>query len=433
MIFFLKKIRVIDRFIIVLFMSLSIGLGLFFYYQNYSKDFIAELELVYKNSKSVKDSVNVDEEIGVLKNNDIFRKVILSTSFLSQKNTEKEINEKMISYRENINIKKGKSKDSIYIKTRSQSGKTAVLMATALVDAYIDFKEKEILKFNDKAKFALSENTESLMDQIKEEQANLEQLPKKLDAFEVGGKVKTQVDNYINSGDLDIMSELMTLDESLKNIESIVSQRAKNKLLDNIYLKESFAYSYFQYVQRNLLDLEFDKFLLLQNFSIEHDTVKKKELAIRHLKEGALEFLKKSNGHQINPEDELDFSLFMRQMSVRIKKQLYVQLMKKQYVDKDSMDLNQIEFFSLKKSIAEKIAQYNLSLKELNQQKVKTKSMTGQTIATVRSVSTPSSRVPLLNFVLPIVLSSIAGLLVGGLFIWFRINYKRQTSIFSIG
>ncbi len=433
MVFFFKKIRVIDRFIIALFMSISIGFCLFFYYQKYNKDFVAELELVYENSNSRKDSFNVDDEIVILNNNDIFRKVVLSTSFLNQKSIEKEINQKIISYRININIAKGKSKDSIYVKTRSQSGKTAVLMATALVDAYIDFKEKEIAKLNDKEKFALSENTESLMNQIKEEQANLEQLSQKLDVFEVGSKVKTQVDNYIDSGEFDIMSELIILDENLRNIQLAISQRLKNELLEDAYLKGSFAYSYFQYVERKFLDLEFDKFLLLQNFSAEHDNVKEKELAIRHLKEGALDFLKKSNGHQINPEDELDFSLFMQQMSVQIKKQLYVQLMKKQYVDKDSMDLNQIEFFSLKKSIAEKISQYNSSLKELNGQKVKTKAMTSQTIATVRSVSTPSSRVPALNLIFPVFLGSVSGLLVGVLFVWFRINYKRQTSIFAIG
>ncbi|MCR4337917.1 MAG: AAA family ATPase, partial [Candidatus Omnitrophica bacterium] len=329
---------------------------------------------------------------------------------------EKECNTFSLNYERNVIVEQIENTNIIIIKTFSSDPQKAALMATAIADIYIqenvEWRKKRLLAIQSYVEKQLVE----YKNQLTEQEQKLQKFKHHEKVFQVNPEIKATLDRLTIEGTFEFEAHMRTLDEELKNLEENLQERANSPVLEAFHNEFLIRDSVFSGLQRRLLGLEFDRFLLLIDYTETHPAVLAQDQLISDVKERILEIIKDSIQIPVNSESEEDLSLLIQKFFLDARREVLFRIVNKFYEDSGTLSSNQFEYAELKRSVDRLLNSYEGLSKQRDEIRLNLAKIIDDVITIVSPAAVPEKPVKpnaAMNYGVSIAVGLMLGLLMG--------------------
>ncbi|MCA9408491.1 MAG: polysaccharide biosynthesis tyrosine autokinase [Candidatus Omnitrophica bacterium] len=338
------------------------------------KVFQAYLELRIENQQNMAEqlqnpqarftAVNLASEMREITSLPVMQKVVEKLEVLSIKPEERE--EQLFSlsrqYQARTHLEQIRDTNIINLKVESNDPQHAVLTASAIADIYmIENVQGRQKRFNAQLEY-IDEQLANYQKQILENEDLLQKFKQNEKVFEVTGAVKETLDRMTIEGTFEFESEMLEIDEQLRNLKVYFEENRSgiNDILKERKIEDDFI---FIGLKRRLLEMEFERFLLLIDYTEKHPAVLGQEQAIADVKLKIVEMMKKYSGITINIDNEADLSLIIKELFLEVRRDVIFRIVNRFYEESGSLSTNQLEYVKIKRNIDRLLASHDTLLK----------------------------------------------------------------------
>ncbi len=305
--------------------------------------------------------IDLKTEILLIKSLPVMRKVVERMEVLpaDPKEREAKIHVLSLDYQRRVIVEQIGDTNIVRIRAHSDDPQKAALMATAIADVYI-VENIESRKKQSKAVISyINKQLKEYKRQIAEEETKLQKFKQNEKVFEVTPEVKETLDRLTVEGTFEFETEMLKIDEELKRLNRALAEKKNDKLLKKISDKLLTENYIFTGLKRRLLELEFQRFLLLIDYTEKHPAVIEQDKVIAEVKHKIVNMLKNFSNLPITEEEEETLSLIIKKMFLESKKDVLYRIVNRFYGDSGSLSSNQLEYVRLKRNIDRLLEAYD--------------------------------------------------------------------------
>ncbi len=324
---------------------------------------------------------------------------------------EKALHVFALKYRDYVDVEQIHGTDILNIITRSSDPKKAALMATAIADVYgvenINGRKKQSQALIDYIDQQLGEYRK----QLEAQENQLQKFNQNEKVFEVTPKVKETLDRMTIQGTFDFESQMIQIDNELKAFEDAASTGEIKNIFDKITGDDSTNYIFIG-LKRRLLELEFERFLLLIDYTEKHPAVKAQDKIIAEVKTKIVKELKANLNQPLTPELENDLALAVKKLFLETRKEVLYRIVNKFYGDSGSLSSNQVGYLGLKRNVDRLLASYDGLVQQRDEAKLNLAKVIDDVVMVVSPAEVPQRPIKP-NALVNYLVSCAVGLLLG--------------------
>jgi polysaccharide biosynthesis transport protein len=332
---------------------------------------------------------------------------------------EKKLHALALSYRDYITVDQIKGTNILTIKALSNDPQKASLMVTAIADVY----SVENVKGRKKQTESLIEYMDQQIEEYRKQLASLENQLQKFKQnekiFEVNPRIKATLDRMTIEGTFEFESEMVKIDEELRALQDSEAAREVQSIFNKM-TNEDLSNNYiFIGLKRRLLELEFERFLLLIDYTEKHPAVIEQDKIIAEVKIKIVNMLKNSSQEPFTPQLESDLALAIKKLFLEIRKEVLYRIVNKFYEDSGSLSSNQVEYLSLKRNIDRLLNSHDLLVQQRDEARLNLAKVIDDVVMVVSPAETPHRPIKP-NAQVNYLVSLAVGLLLGIIFAFLK-------------
>jgi len=331
---------------------------------------------------------------------------------------EKALHVLALKYREYVTVEQIHGTDILNIITSSSDPKKAALMATAIADVYgmenINGRKRQ----NQALINYIDQQLKEYRKQLAEQENELQKFNENEKVFEVTPKIKETLDRMTIQGTFDFESQMLQIDNELKAFEDMSSQEETRNIFDKMTADDSGNYI-FVGLKRRLLELEFDRFLLLIDYTEKHPMVIAQDKTINEVKGKIVNELKANLQEPVTPELERDLALAVKKLFLETRKEVLYRIVNKFYGDSGSLSSNQVEYLGLKRNVDRLLNSYDGLIQQRDEARLNLAKVIDDVVMVVSPAEVPQRPVKpneLINYLV----GCAVGLLLGMVFAFIK-------------
>jgi len=323
---------------------------------------------------------------------------------------EKALHVLALKYRNFVTVEQIHGTDILDISTRSSDPKKAALMATAIADVYgvenVNGRKRQSRALINYIDQQLSEYHKQLATQ----ESQLQKFNQNEKVFEVTPKVKQTLDRMTIQGTFDFESEMIQIDNELKSFDDAAAQGDTKNIFDKM-TDDSTNYI-FVGLKRRLLELEFERFLLLIDYTEKHPAVIAQDKIIAEAKTKIVNQLKQNLHRPITPVLESDLALAVKKLFLETRKEVLYRIVNKFYGDSGSLSSNQVEYLGLKRNVDRLLNSYDGLVQQRDEARLNLAKVIDDVVMVVSPAEVPQRPIKP-NALVNYLVSCAVGLLLG--------------------
>ena len=326
---------------------------------------IAVLESQVQTSQQFLDlssvSTNLATEIRLIKSIPVLKKVVEKMEVLPIETDKRStaIHRISLEYQKRIAIAQIEGTDIVEISVISNDAQDAALMATAIADVYI-VENIASRKRQAKTLIGYIENQLSqIKGQIVEEENELQKFKQNEKVFEVIPEVKEVLDRMTIEGTFEFEEQHLFIESELKKVNEALDKKEPteiSQMLNNDTWTENFI---FIGLKRRLLELEFERFLFLIDYTEKHPSVIAKHNEIAEVKNKIAKIFKDVSNIPMTLEAEEYLAYTIKKLFAETRKDVLYRIINGFYGDTGSLSSNQMQYVRLKRNIDRLIERAN--------------------------------------------------------------------------
>ncbi|MBI4309261.1 MAG: AAA family ATPase, partial [Candidatus Omnitrophica bacterium] len=210
----------------------------------------------------------------------------------------------------------------------------------------------------------IDQQLEEYRKQLAEQEAKLQKFKQNEKVFEVTANVKQTLDRLTIQGTFEFESEMVKIEAELKALQEADSTREVKSIFDKM-TNEDLSNNYiFVGLKRRLLELEFDHFLLLIDYTEKHPSVLTQDKVISEVKNKIVKMLKGSSKRPPTPALEADLAMAIKKLFLETRKEVLYRIVNKFYGDSGSLSSNQVEYLGLKRNVDRLLNSYDVLIQQ---------------------------------------------------------------------
>ena len=324
---------------------------------------------------------------------------------------EKALHVFALKYRDYVTVEQIHGTDILNIITRSSDPQKAALMATAIADVYGVENVNGRKKQNQALINYINQQLEEYRKQLAQQESQLQKFNQNEKVFEVTPKVKETLDRMTIQGTFDFESEMIQIDNELKAFEDAASTGETKNIFDKMTGDDSANYV-FVGLKRRLLELEFERFLLLIDYTEKHPAVIAQDKIIAEVKSKIVKQLKASLNQQITPKLESDLAMAVKKLFLETRKEVLYRIVNKFYGASGSLSSNQVEYLGLKRNVDRLLNSYDGLIQQRDEAKLNLAKVIDDVVMVVSPAEVPQKPIKP-NALINYLVSCAVGLLLG--------------------
>lgn len=364
------------------------------------------------------DTANLATDIRLITSLPLLRKVAEKMEVLPADPDEREkaLHGLALAYRDNVFVDQIRGTNILTISVRSNDPRKAALAAAAIADVYSIENVKGRKKQTQALLEYIDQQLEEYRKQLAEQESKMQKFKQNEKVFEVTPDVKATLDRMTIQGTFEFEGEMIKIDEELKALQDSYDNGRQQGVFDKIS-NESLSGDYiFTGLRRRLLELEFDRFLLLIDYTEKHPSVVAQDKIIGEVKGKIAKMLKESFNKPITPELEADLATEIKKMFLETRKEVLYRIVNKFYGDSGSLSSNQVEYLGFKRNIDRLLASYNSILEQRDEARLNLAKVIDDVVMVVSPAEVPTRPIKpnaRINYLVSCAVGLLLGIIVG--------------------
>lgn len=363
------------------------------------------------------DEINLATEIRLIKSLPIMRKVVEKMEVLpaDPEEREKAIHSLSSSYQGRVQVEQVADTNIIKVRVFSNNPENAALIATAIADVYI-VENVEARKRQSRVVIKYIETQlAEYQKQLSEQEDRLQKFKQDEKVFEVTPEIKASLNRMTVEGTFEFEADMLKMDHDLSTLTEALRGKDSTqmfKLLNDEKTSQNFI---FTGLKRRLLEFEFERFLLLIDYTDQHPGVLQKDAVIDAVKNKIVSMIKDYSDVPITPEAEGDLALMLKKLFLEIRREVSYRIVNGFYEESGSLSSNQMEYVGLKRSIERLVNSYDALMTQRNEVKLGLAKIIDDVITVVSPPHASESPIKPnagLNYMVSIVVGLMLGVLV---------------------
>lgn len=318
-----------------------------------------------------------------------------------------------LSYQGRVRVEQIRDTNILSIYAQSDDPQEAALMATAIADVYIvenvesrKKQSKVLIEYIDK-------QLELYKSQLSENEQKLQKFKQNEKVFEVTKDVKETLNRLTVEGSFEFENDMLKIESDLKTLNELIEKRNTEGPAPHNWNSQVLVENFiFVGLKRRLLELEFERLLLIIDYTEKHPSVVVKDQVIDEVKNKIVNMLKQYSSVDITPDMEADLALVIKKLFLETRQEVLYRIINKFYEESGSLSSNQLEYVSLKRNIDRLINSYDELLRKGDEAKLNLAKVIDD-VVTVVSPANPPKRPIKPDFAMNFLVSSAVGLLLG--------------------
>lgn len=359
-------------------------------------------------------SLDLSTELRLLKSLNVLSKVVEKVEVLPLDPAKRlqELNSLALSYQGRVSADQIPDTTIMTIRATAESPEKASLLVSAVADVYIGENTHGKRRQLDSVLQYVNTQLDDYKKQLLELEGRLLKFKQDEKVFTVTPEVKANLDRMGVDRTFDFETEMLNIDKELKNLILMLDEKKKNgdlKVLSSEDLADNFI---FTGLKRRLLQLEFERFLLLVDYTEKHPAVVEKDQVIADTKSRMVEMIKSHTKEPYDADMDADLSLVVKKLFLECRREVLYRTINRYYSDEGSLSVNQREYITMTREQERLVTAYNTLLNNKEETRLSMAKVEGQTVTVVSPASAgrnPISPRASMNYLV----SVIAGLVMG--------------------
>lgn len=304
---------------------------------------------------------NLATEIQIIKSLSIMKKAVEKIEPLS---VDLEKREQMAyrlarAYQQTTRVSQIEDTDIVTVRVYSDDAIKAQLLATAIVEVFVDEGVENRQKESKATLAFINEKLATLKTEVELFERELQKFSQNERVFEVSTSLKAALDRMSADQVFEFEDEMIRIQARVNELETIIQHKqAEGSLLfvrDKV-LTDGFIFSG---LRRRLLELEFDKFILLIDYTDDHPSVLQQQQVIDKVQVKLVSIISQYQQKTLNQDGADDIAMGVNWFMLQIKKEVLFRLINKFYNDKASLSPDQARYLELKRQLEHALESYN--------------------------------------------------------------------------
>lgn len=386
---------------------------------------IAVLESKINASQQILDmsatEINLATEIRLITSMPVLKRVVEKMEVLPVETDKRAnaIHRISLEYQKRINVEQIKGTDIVEISVISNDAQDAALMATAIADVYIveniasrKRQAKTLVEYIDK-------QLTQIKGQIVEEEDQLQKFKQNEKVFEVIPEVKQVLDRMTVEGTFEFEEQHLFIGSELAKVNEALAKMEPTEI-SRILSDESWTENFiFIGLKRRLLELEFERFLLLIDYTEKHPSVIAKHNEIAEIKNKIAKIFKDVSNVPMTLDAEEYLAYSIKKLFAETRQEVLYRIINGFYGDTGSLSSNQLQYVRLERNIARLIEMANKLLEQKQEVKMSIAKVIDDVVTVVSPAVAPNKPIKP-NTKNNFLVSIFIGLLLGVMFCFVR-------------
>ncbi len=316
-----------------------------------------------------------------------------------------------MSYQRRIRVEQIPDTTIITITVTAESPEKAVLVASAVADVYMventlgkRHQLEAVLKYVDAQIAQYSQEIEA-------SEGRLLKFKQDEKVFAVTPEIKANLDRISVERTFEFEGEMLSIDADLKTLDGLIAQKKASG--DSFMSADDLANNFiFTGLKRRLIQLEFERFLLLVDYTEKHPVVIEKDTVIASVKTRMIDMIKGAVAKPFDAEMEANLSFVLKKLFLESRREVLYRTINKYYNDEGALSSNQKDYVKLTREQERLMTAYNNLLSNREETRLSIAGTDDQSVSIVSQAN--ASRDPISpNVKLNFLVSIVAGLLMG--------------------
>lgn len=385
---------------------------------------IAVLESQANSSQFLDPSTvttNLATEIRLIKSIPVLKKVVEKMEVLpiDPDKRANAIHRLSLEYQKRISVEQIEGTDIVKISVVSDDPQDAALMATAIADVYI---VENTASRKRQAKIVMDYIEKQFVEvknQIITAEDRLQKFKQNEKVFEVVPEVKEALDRMTIEGSFEFEEQVLSIEKELQEVNEALARKSSSKIAELLSDDASMENFIFIGLKRRLLELEFDRFLLLIDYTEKHPTVQAKREEIADVKNKIVRIFKQVSDIPMTLSAEEYLAHTIKKLFAETRKEVLYRIINGFYGDTGSLSSNQLQYVRLKRNIDQLIERANKLLEQKQEIKLSIAKVIDDVVTVVSPAMLPRKPIKP-NAKNNLLVSVFIGLLLGVMFCFVR-------------
>ena len=320
---------------------------------------------------------------------------------------------KALDYQNRIKVEQIPDTTIIVIRATANGPEQAQLLVSAVADVYIMENTHGKKKQLEAVLAYIDAQLAEYKKQIETAEAGLLKFKQDEKVFQVTPLIKAVLDRMTVERTFDFEGQMLLIDGDLKGVSRTIEEKKSAgtlKFMPPDQLSDDFI---FTGLKRRLQQLEFERFLLLIDYTEKHPVVLEQDRTIADIKTRIMSMIKAHTTQALDADGEADLSLVLRKLFLESRREVLYRIINKYYSDGESLSSNQKDYLKGSREQERLMTAYNTLLNNREEARLSLASTDNQSVSIVSAASvnhepiSPKARV---NFLVSLVIGLILGM-----------------------
>lgn len=362
-------------------------------------------------------SLDLGTELRLFKSLNFLAKVVEKTEVLPVETDRRQqaVHAKSLEYQGRISVEQIRDTSIIIIRTTASSPQRAQLLASAAADVYIsENTHGKKRQLNSVVKY-IDDQLASYKKQLEDAEAQLLKFKQDEKVFQVTPEVKANLDRMTVERTFEFETQMLAIGDELKTLGQMITDKISAgtfKFLSPEELANNFI---FTGLKRRLLQLEFERFLLLIDYTEKHPAILDKDQVISDIKTRMVSMIKSYLNKPFDADMEADLAVVLKKLFLESRFDVLYRIINKYYSDEGSLSSNQRDYVKYTREQERLMNAYNALLANREDARLSLASIDDQSVSVVSPASaghTPISPKAGMNYLVSILVGFILGIMV---------------------
>jgi uncharacterized protein involved in exopolysaccharide biosynthesis/Mrp family chromosome partitioning ATPase len=270
-------------------------------------------------------------------------------------------------YRGHISVSQVPDSNILSIRVRAQDPDRAVLLANAVVDAYI---EERVNGGTQEARAVLAYTKRELAgleQKISDGERELQKTKYNEKVFAATPEVKAALERLSVEETFAFESDLLRTANELEGLGREIDRRRKSGLMAFLSDNTIPGDYIFSGLKRKLLELEFERALLLIDYTGEHPQVIRQDQLIAETRDRMARLVRRVSRTPLTADMEKSLSLVIEQLYLRSRQEVLNRIVNKTYADSGSLSADDLRYRQLQRNVDRALERYNRTVEKSEQ------------------------------------------------------------------
>ena len=367
-------------------------------------------------SDSNSKSLDLGTELRLFKSLNVLSKVVEKVEVLPLETAARvqALNALALGYQSRVSVEQIPDTTIITIRATAESPEKASLLVSAVADVYISENTHGKRRQLDSVLRYVDTQLDDYKAQLSDIENRLLKFKQDEKVFTVTPEIKSNLDRLGVERTFDFESEMLQIDGELKELSRILEEKQLSGA-PGVISSESLADNFiFTGLKRRLLQLEFERFLLLVDYTDKHPAVIEKDGIIADTKSRMVEMIKAHTKVPYDADMEADLSMAVKKLFLESRREVLYRTINRYYSDEGSLSVNQRDYITMTREQERLVNAYNTLLANKEETRLSMARVDGQTVTVVSQASAgkePISPKARMNFLVSIVVGLVLGMM----------------------